>query len=251
MGKVLTDGEIEQFMERGHVTLKEAFPRELVAPALDRVWQELPVDRDDRSTWTQRFRHVPQTFDGGPFAASWTDRVHAAFDDLLGEDRWNRRTIQGWWPVIFPGFDEPPWQPPADGWHVDGQQFHHHVDSPDQALLPIFVWSDIGPGDGGTAIAEGSHKVTAKILAAHEPEGLSHVDLGRLVAAEPRPSVIEANAEAGDVIMMHPFMLHTGSANTGDKVRFITNPCITFKQPMDLADPQSPVERSIVDALAP
>jgi hypothetical protein len=250
MGKVLSDADVEQFMTLGHVTVRGAFPRSLAAPALDKVWAELPVDRHDRSTWTQRFHHVPQNFDGGPFTASWTDRVHDAFDDLLGEGRWNRRTAQGWWPVIFPGFDPAPWQPPSDGWHVDGQQFHHHLDSPDQALLPIFVWSDIGPGDGGTALAEGSHIVTARILAAHEPEGLSALDLAKLVAAEPRPSMVEARGEAGDVILLHPFMLHTGSANTGDRVRFITNPCITFKQPMDLADPQSPVERSIAAALA-
>jgi hypothetical protein len=250
VGKVLTEGQIDQLMERGHVRLEGAFARHLVAPALERVWAALPVDRDDRSTWTQRFRHVPRTFDGGPFAASWSDRVCGAIDDLLGEGAWHTRTEQGWWPVVFPGFDEGPWAPPADGWHVDGQQFHHHLDSPDQGLLPIFLWSDIGPGDGGTAIAEGSHHVTARILAEHEPEGLTHVELGRLVAAEPRPSVVEAQGEAGDVILLHPFILHTGSMNTGTAVRFITNPCIALREPMRLDDPQSPVERSITASLS-
>jgi hypothetical protein len=221
-----------------------------VAPALERVWDALPVDRDDRSTWTQRFHHVPQTFDGGPFTASWTDRVHGAIDYLLGEGAWYTRTEQGWWPVIFPGFDEGPWAPPAEGWHVDGQQFHHHLDSPDQGLLPIFLWSDIGPGDGGTAIAEGSHRVAARILAEHEPDGLTHVELGRLVAAEPRPSVVEAQGEAGDVILLHPFILHTASMNTGSEVRFITNPCITLVEPMRLDQPRTPVERSIAGALS-
>jgi hypothetical protein len=250
MGKVLSEADVDQFVERGHCIVKGAFPQALADRALDQVWAELPCDRDDPTTWTERFHHVPKAFDGGPFTASWTDRVHDAFDDLLGEGRWNRRTEQGWWPVIFPGFDAGPWRPPADGWHVDGQQFHHHVDSPDQALLPIFVWSDIGPGDGGTAIAEGSHRVTARILAEHEPAGLDHVTLTNLVAAEPRPSVVEANAEAGDVVLLHPFVLHTGSANTGTRVRFITNPCITFKDPMDLRSPTSVVERSIADAVA-
>jgi len=246
---VLTDAEIEQFMDKGHVLVKAAFPRELVDPALERVWEALPVDRHDQSTWTSRFHHVPQNFDGGPYAASWTDRVHGAFDDLLGAGRWVGRTAQGWWPVIFPGFDKPPWSPPAEGWHVDGQQFHHHLDSADQALLPIFLWSDIGPGDGGTAVAEGSHKVTARILAAHEPDGLSALELAQLVAAEPRPSVVEVNGEAGDVVLLHPFMLHTGGPNTGDKVRFITNPCIALHEPMDLDNPTSAVERSIAQVL--
>lgn len=249
MPTVLSDEQIEQFRALGHVRLEQGFPPSLASDALDAVWEAMPFDRYDRSTWRVAFHHVQQRFDGGPFSASWTDRVHRAFDDLLGEGRWQRRTDQGWWPITFPGFAAPPWQPPRGGFHVDGQQFHHHLDSPDQGLLPIFVWSEIGPGDGGTAIVEGSHEVTARVLAAHEPAGLSAHELSTLVNAEPLGRVVEAQGAPGDVILLHPFILHGSSPNCGDKVRFITNPCVSLNAPMDLVTPRSVVERSIAEKI--
>ena len=45
------------------------------------------------------------------------------------------------------GADQP-WQPPSpevSGWHKDGDFFRHFLDSPEQGLLTIVVWSDIYP----------------------------------------------------------------------------------------------------------
>lgn len=246
---VFSAAEIDQFVERGHVMLKGAFPRSVAEAAVEVVWEHMPFDRDDPSTWTKSFFHVQENFDGGPFAATWTDRVHAGFDQLLGSSRWRSRAAQGWWPVLFPGHDEGPWRPVENEVHIDGQQFHHHVDSPDQALVPCFVFSDVGPDDGGTAIFEGSHRLTARILADAEPAGLSSHDLSQRVKAAVDVAPIEVTGEAGDVIMMHPFMLHGRSTNLGPKVRFITNPCISLHEPMRLDPPQSPVERAIAEAL--
>src|SRR5207253_6247805 len=39
----------------------------------------------------------------------------------------------------------------------------------DQGLLPLFLFSDVGERDGGTAIADGSHREIARALAAAEP----------------------------------------------------------------------------------
>jgi hypothetical protein len=246
----LTPAEIESFVELGHVLLRGAFPRAVADAARAKVWERLAEDPSDPSTWTRRFVHVQENLDGPPFSTTWTDRVHAAFDQLLGDGRWKRRTKQGWWPVVFPGFDEGPWRAPEAGWHVDGQQFHHHLDSPDQALLPIFLFSDIGPGDGGTGIAEGSHVDTARVLADAEPLGLSAAELADRVAALPRRPVVETNGEAGDVALLHPFILHASTPNTGTSVRFITNPCIEAHEPFRLDDPASPVERAIAAAVS-
>jgi hypothetical protein len=250
MPKVLSADDIDQFVEKGHCLLRDAFPRELCDDALAQVWAEMPCSRSDPGTWTQQLHRVQRVFQGGPFAESWTPRVVGAIDDLLGAGRWHRPRFQGWWSVIFPGFEEGPWQPPEKGWHVDGGHFHHHLDSADQALLPIFVWSDIDAGDGGTALAEGSHRITARLLAESGPHGLDAPSLTKLVQATPRPSVVEAQAKAGDVVLLHPFMAHARSANCGTRVRFISNPCIAFRQTMDLAKPQSVVERSIADMAA-
>ncbi len=64
---------------------------------------------------------------------------------------------------------------------------------------------------------------------------------------------MEINGEPGDVALLHPFMLHARSPNTGRRVRFICNPCISFKEPMRVkpedGDSVSPVERAIIRAI--
>jgi ectoine hydroxylase-related dioxygenase (phytanoyl-CoA dioxygenase family) len=185
--------------------------------------------------------------------ACFTPRLLAALDDLMGAGRWNYAPRLGWWPISFPGFEAPPWQEPQEGWHVDGQQFHHHLNSPAQGLLSIFLFSDIAPGDGGTALSLGSHRVTTQVLAAAEPSGLDVYELLKQVNMHPRERVVECTGEAGDVALMHPFISHARSANTGRRVRFICNPCFSLKQPMNLqdenSDDYSPVEVAIVEAL--
>jgi len=253
--KVLTPEQIEQFVELGYVHVPQVFSRETAAAARELLWRELELSPDDPSSWPGAMKHMPKSFSDGPFLAALTQRFWDACDDVMGAGRWNPISHLGWWPVSFPGFEAGPWREPELGWHVDGQQFHHHINSPDQGLLPIFLFSDVEPGDGGTAISLGSHQVTARILAESEPEGLDVMELAKRVTAEPRPNVLEATGQAGDVFIMHPFMLHTRSMNTGNRVRFICNPCITLREPMNLqrenAADYSPVERAIVRALEP
>ena len=84
-----------------------------------------------------------------------TPRLHAAIDQLCGAGRTEPFGC-GWWVVSFPGLAEPPWE--ANGnWHVDGYHYTHYPDSREIGLLPIFIFNDLGPGDGGTALCEGSH----------------------------------------------------------------------------------------------
>lgn len=246
---MFSQAEIEQFIENGYVLLRDAFPREVAAEIRKCLWKELGLSPDDPSQWTKNVIHIKKVFSEPPFCDAYSDRVLRAFDALLGAGRYEPRNSLGWWPVAFPGFEAPPWKPPTNGWHVDGIQFHHRVNSRDQGLLPIFVLSDIGPGDGGTCFRVGSHKVTARILAAAEPDGLEVHELCRRVDAAATGPVIETNGRAGDVLMMHPFMIHARSPNTGRSVRFICNPCISFKEPMNLTQPTSPVEITIARAL--
>lgn len=253
MWKLLTDEQVSEFMSRGITILREGFDPDVAARARARLWEEMGLDPNNPATWTEPFIHIQKTFSEPPFAEAISERVTNAFDDLLGEDRYHPLTAQGWWPVSFPGFEKDPWHAPEDGWHVDGIQFHHHVWSPTQALLPIFLYSDIAPQTGGTVISVGSHKLTARILRESEPDGLEVHELGNRVRAHPIEEVEEIHGNAGDVALLHPFILHARSPNTGNSVRFICNPCISFKDRMNLSRVykgfQSPVELAIVDAL--
>jgi hypothetical protein len=135
---------------------------------------------------------------------------------------------------------------------VGGDDFHHHLTSPEQGLVTVFFFSDVSFGDGGTAVAVGSHRTVAQLLAGAEPTGLGYNDLLRKLPRVYRSQVVELTGEAGDVAMLHPLLVHRSSANTGTKVRFACNPRYALKEPMQLdrADgAYSPVEEAIRRAL--
>lgn len=60
---------------------------------------------------------------------------------------------------------------------MDGSNFHHRVTSREQGLVTLFLFSDIGPGDGGTPVFRGSHRAVARLLATSEPAGRSLTEL--------------------------------------------------------------------------
>jgi hypothetical protein len=64
---------------------------------------------------------------------------------------------------------------------------------------------------------------------------------------------VEVTGRIGDVILLHPFMLHTRSINVRSEPRFIINPPVQLREPMCFAREQpadhSPVEQAVLRAL--
>lgn len=83
-----------------------------------------------------------------------------------------------------------------DNWHVDGDFFVHFLDSPEQALLVIPCVTDVLEGGGPTYICPDCIGVVAKHLFDH-PEGVTPM-----------------TGNCGDVILMHPLMMHSASPKT-------------------------------------
>lgn len=247
---VLTSQEVEQFVEQGFVILREAFSPEVAAGVRQLVWDRIGLSPERPEEWTQPLVHLKETVTGPEVDAVFTPRLNAGLDEVMGQGRWIPVHSLGWWPVSFPGFDAPPWQGPTTGWHVDGIQFHHRLNSPDQGLLPIMLLSDIDPGGGGTAVRVSSHKVCARILSEAGEAGLDVGTLAREVSDRATGEAVEVTGQAGDVALVHPFLLHARSANTGSRVRFICNPCYALHEPMQFDRKDlSPVEQAIVNAL--
>lgn len=296
---VLTPSQVEQFVECGWTRLEEAFPRTCATAARDFLWDrvaERGPRKDDPSTWTEPMVHIKESYRDPVFEACATERLAAAIEDLVGRGRWATRDKPagwGWWPVNFALGADRPWDVPTGGWHWDGQHFRHHVDAPDQGLLLLCVFSDVGPRGGGTLVAEGSHRIVANFLAAH-PEGLelgeairlcvrAHPWLAELVGAVPaaptnsgpppstgsrvsrfmerthtdpagRPlRVVETIANAGDVFLCHPFLIHAASQNHSGVPRFMCNRTTPLRERMTFARADgdySPLEISIRKALA-
>jgi ectoine hydroxylase-related dioxygenase (phytanoyl-CoA dioxygenase family) len=148
-----------------------------------------------------------------------------------------------------------PWEPPSassPGWHKDGDFFRHFLDSPEQGLLTIVLWSDIEERGGGTFIAPDSVAPVARLLEQRR-EGVLPDDFPYDELIAQCSSFVETTGRLGDVVLMHPYMLHAVSQNHRGTARFITNPPIALSHPMrfDRDDPaeHSPVERAVLRAL--
>ena len=85
-------------------------------------------------------------------------------------------------------------------------------------LLQKKVLQDLQPGGGGTAFLEGSHFTIAETISKAEPNGMTYMQLFRkahyLMPFYSNKGVKEvAPASAGDVVLMHPFMVHAVTQN--------------------------------------
>lgn len=253
----LTDAQIEHFLQHGHLVLHDCFSRAFAEDWTQNAFRRLGYDRNDPSTWTQEIVHMP-TAQHVPMPEIAPKAWQAACELLGGEDRvapcsWGDGMI-----VNFHKGADQPWQPPSPasgGWHKDGDFFRHFLDSPEQGLLTIVIWSDIEPQGGGTFAACDSVAPIARLLADHPegllPSGAPGASFGSLV--HQCHEFAELTGRIGDVVLIHPFLLHASSQNHSGRARFITNPPVSLKEPMqfDRADPAdfSPVERAILRGL--
>ncbi|MCM3409566.1 phytanoyl-CoA dioxygenase family protein [Metabacillus litoralis] len=298
--KVLTQEQVNQFIELGWVKVEQAFPKEEALEAQSIVWENVEkrgVLKDDESTWTEEMVQLNETYEHDEFQKCNTTRLADAIEDLVGEGRWADRTVYGesdkkvgygWWPVNFSQGANKPWSVPTTGWHWDGIHFRHYIDSPEQGLLCLNLFSEIGKQGGGTLVAEGSHKVIAKFLS-EQPDGIEleegiralnkqHPWFSELTASNQKDDttnneqdriekfmenpyvdedgiklkVIETTGSPGDVILCHPFLYHAASQNHSGVPRFMCNRTTPLTERINLNRPDgnySPLEWSIKSVL--
>ena len=242
----LTPAQVEQFLARGFIKLEGAVPRELALDWGSRRWAEIGVDPDDVSTWDKTRYHLPsQQF--------LSVREHApdvwkATQDLVGPN-WTHDWQWGNGLIFNLGDDSgDPWVAPADwneGWHVDGESFLHFLDSPEQALLTVILWTDIEPRSGGTFLACDSIPHVARYLADH-PEGVLEMGFPFGEIHRQCSDFIEATGRAGDVYLMHPFLMHSFSRNWTRNPRVITNPPTHLSEPMKF-NRENPADQTLIE----
>ena len=247
----LTDAEIEHFLQFGFIRVPGCIDRDFCAEQVRLGWQRSGYDRSVPSTWARDRLHLSNKLYWP--VAEVAPKAAAAIAQLCGgverihPSQWSDAFI-----INFNIGADQPWAEPSPttvGWHKDGDFFKHFLDSPEQALLTIVIWQDVASHGGATFIAADSVGPVARHLAAH-PQGCSPNDFGQLIHS--CRDFREAEGHAGDVYLLHPFMLHASSPNHSGIARFITNPPVHYREPMDFQKPpaeQSPVECAILRQL--
>ena len=260
------------FLDHGYLVVPQAFPPAFAAAARAHAWTELAakhgVSKNDRATWPGVGGPVPgyyRTAGSGRRLLLQADapRAFAAVADAVGgADRLPNNGSElalGDAAVANLGAPDAQWAPPCSrqrGWHKDGWHFRHFLDSPEQGLLLVPFYSDVLPRSGGTAMATDSIAPVARLLAAH-PEGL-HADGvqggGYLIPGliEQCRQFVELTGSAGDLAIIHPYMLHRAVPNPSARPRFIANVALVLDAPMRfrrLAGDYSLVELATLRAL--
>ncbi|MBX6178929.1 phytanoyl-CoA dioxygenase family protein [Pseudomonas aeruginosa] len=255
----LSQEQINTFISDGYVKIDRAFSKELADRCRAILWEDTGCDPNDPTTWT---KPVVWLWDYAqpPFKeAANTTALHHAFDQLVGEGKWQPRESIGTFPVRFPAKDDTN----DTGWHVDASfpppgadpkdysdftKWRVNVRSDGRALLMLFLFSDIEEKDAPTRIRVGSHLRIARYLAPFGEDGTSNIDT---TVSDGCPETLATGA-AGTVYLCHPFLVHAAQVNRGTMPRFMAQPPLFPNGRFELdreSGEYSPVELAIRRAL--
>ncbi|MBZ4400134.1 MULTISPECIES: phytanoyl-CoA dioxygenase family protein [unclassified Myxococcus] len=254
---VLSASQLQQFIEQGFVRLDDAFPKEVAAEARALLWKDTGCSPDDPSSWTRPVVRLGEYTQDVFRRAANTPRLKAAYDQLVGFERWWPRMSLGSFPVRFPSTENPG----DDGWHVDVSfpppggtdsffEWRSNVSTQGRALLMLFLFSDVGESDAPTRLRVGSHHDVARMLAPMGDAGLSFMELAqRMEQTASRPEAL-ATGDAGTVYLCHPFIAHAAQPHRGTRPRFMAQPPLFPRKPFDLEKDDCPLVVAIRQALA-
>ena len=212
------------------------------------IWSLLAargVRPDNRETWSPDHEWHLQAHRRHDQPPVETAALRVSLDDLFGVGRWSRPRDWGQVLVTFP--TPPPWSPRGGPWHLD----HPFASSGDAiAGVNAFLFvADVGERAGGTLILRRSPYLVARFVsevgdladekmattqrlflesrkALREMTHSSGSDLARFLNRDfdvdgISVRVVELAGEAGDIVVCHPWALHSPSANAGDWPRIM------------------------------
>lgn len=241
--RVLVADGLAELEAAGFVRLRGDFPVEAAEHMRALVWRALGADStvmaDDRATWpTGRLgksaaRGLKQH---KAFRAFWAPEVVEHLDALLGVDQWQRPGNAGDILLTFPEDGASPRQ--LGPFHSD-----FAMDVPDHPLFAVKIFAflaDVRSHMGGTMVIRNSHRLVRGYLDAL-PAGFPRNRAARQFRAD-HPwlgvsgtapigtvhhedglelEVQELTGAPGDVVITHPWTLHTGASNVGTSPRMM------------------------------
>ena len=268
----LSSSQVEEFIERGYLVLRDCLPAERMREMTHRTIIERDpaptyrgrdelrgdgevegLDLLDAKTWPFPSLHL-DTKRILPIA-EFAPKLWGALRTLVGDRHYIDRRTMGE-QVILNGDYRPPPCPAFTPEYRDDLFFH--IDAPSKAttfegrhdaLVLLILWSKVEPGGGGPLFTgESLDRVVQQIDAA--PDGVDTLNRkwGTRIGRE-CGDVFEFTGDVGDVLISHAFALHAAHSNYGEAMRVLENPTITIRGVLDYRsdnpDP-SPVEACVI-----
>ncbi len=245
---------MEHFRTHGWLRIPAAFSAAEASAMCDVIWTALAkagIRRHDPSTWTtSRPQHLQHLKTNPAFQAIGNERTLQAIDEVMEGQPWQKPRDWGAFFLQFPFGTE--WDVPSTGWHIDGD--YAGCLSPPCAVHVHAMLTDVAPRSGGVNILSGSHRLVHRWFSENPPppnaraaqfrESLGRHPYLRDLCTPGNPAariarfheraeevdgvplqVIENTASAGDVILLHPLLLHAAqpAAHLGKQPRFMLN----------------------------
>jgi hypothetical protein len=252
---VLSAAQIQEFIRNGYVVVKGCFPAEKAEEWIQAAYQRLGYKKDDPSFWKEQ--RVPLASSRSVLVRDFAPKAWGAICQLVGGEQAIFESEKFSWSdaflIKFPIPEPSVWRAPSKKfgtWHKDGPHTPHFLDSAETGLLTYVLWSKLEPRGGGTFLAPESVAHVARHLAAH-PEGVDKTVFSNFVDRKCR-RFVELTGEPGDVILVHPYMLHSESDNASERPRFFTVRIVELKRPMKFTKAggkASVVEHAVLRAL--
>jgi ectoine hydroxylase-related dioxygenase (phytanoyl-CoA dioxygenase family) len=257
---MLTETQWAEFDERGIVRLTGVFDQAAATLMCSRIWEDLHARYGTAPAAPESWPTVqPTGFQAlsraGAFDAVAGAGLVAALDTLLGTHGWQRPRHWGVPLVTFPSRTAP-WDVPHAQWHLD---FPACSAGPDLVGLRVLAFlAPVRPHGGGTVVLVGSHRLVRSVIARCDPHARVHSAEVRRMFAQSAPwlrdllapaapdaperiqrfmdegaeidgahvRVVELTGAPGEVIIMHPWVLHAPAANCGTMPRFMVSESI-------------------------
>jgi hypothetical protein len=227
---------IEHFVTEGFVRVDGAFSKELADEVVNILWNDIPFDRNNPSTWTEPVVRLGM-YSQKPFIDSINSpELYTAFDQLVGAGNWLPCHSVGTFPVRFPSHK----QPNDTGRHVDASfpgndptnyfEWRINGKSKGRALLMLILYTDVKEADAPTVIYNKSHIDVAKILSREGDQGLSFIELAGRLNDLPLPEKTLATGKAGTIYLCHPFLVHSAQSHRGKDPKFMAQPPLLRKE---------------------
>ncbi len=242
------------FARDGLAVLRGAVAPGVVASVRDRIWAEAErrreIRRDDPASWAR----VPPSLvkrlreQEGLFEPLWTEPVRSAIDELLEGRRWTRPPVLG--QLLMSPPDASRWALPHKVWHMDFPAPGWVAETVPGVQL-FFLLDDLASEQGGTLFVTGSHRLVGELPERRKQGYAGHsAELRRALRvrvpwlrelwtedADPAARrrfldeeathdgvplrVHECTGRAGDVYLMHPWLVHNASPNLGPAMRIM------------------------------
>lgn len=251
---MLTVAQKSQFDKHGWVRVPGMVHDEQVQIVLGRVWDDLEqrcgIPRDAPETWPEA---KPKGFNklmrSGAFEPTCSQAVQDAIDEILEPGQWEKPDPWGALLLTFPG--KGPWNLPNQSWHMDLRDSVSSTVEKNPGVQVFAILEPLASKGGATMVLAGSHRLVRHL--ARQPELIGEGRSRDITQAVKRaapilrdlwsrdPDVdrekrflvnpvevfgipvqaVEFTGEPGDVIFMHPWMIHAASPNRGNRPRIV------------------------------